>query len=219
MKLRSFFIVALLFMSAGIYTASATPIASIMGQTVTTSSRTQLGRLSRNNIPQTWTGQEPYPGVTGATTTYYYNTYTLSYLTLVPNNFVEISFTDTAGNGAVFISAYHDSYDPNNKQVNWLGDLGFNSIAYGTADSLTFQVGLQYQQNLVLVVNNTGTGTAAASGLNNPFDIYVNAYTGTSYDDTSVTGVVTPEPSTFIELGTGMLAMAGVARRRFRAAA
>ncbi len=219
MKLRSFLAAALLFAGLSAFTASAAPIALFSGQTVTTSSNTQLGRLSRNNQPQTWTGAEPYPGVVNPTTTYYYNTYTLDYRNLVPNNFVEISFTDTAGNGAVFISAYHDSYNPTNKQLNWLGDLGYNSIAYGTADSLTFQVGLQYLQNLVLVVNNTGTGTTASSGLNNPFDIYVNAYTDTMYDDATVTGMVSPEPSTFIELGTGLLAVAGVARRRLFARA
>lgn len=219
MKFRSVLASALLLVSAGVYTASATPIATFLGQTVTTASRTELGRLSRNNVPQTWTGQEPYSGVVNPATTYYYNSYTLNYVNFVPNNFVEISLTDTAGNGAVFISAYLNSFDPTNKQTNWLGDLGFNSIAYGTADSLTFQVHLQYQDNLVLVVNNTGTGTAASSGLNNPYDIAVNAYTDSGYNDTEVTGIVTPEPSTFIELGTGMLAMAGVARRRFRAAA
>ena len=221
---RSILAAALLLISAGTYTASATEIASFSGQTVTTSSRTQVGRLSRNNQPQTWTGAEPYPGeingVNSTTpTTYYYNTYTLNYTNFVPNNFVEISFTDTAGNGAVFISAYRNGYDATNKAVNWLGDLGYNSIAYGTADSLTFQVHLNYLENLVLVVNNTGTGTSALSGLNNPYDIFVNAYTDTEYNDTNVTGMVSPEPSTFIELGTGMLAMAGIVRRRFAKAA
>lgn len=218
MKFRLLIAAALLFVGAGIDTASATPIAAFTGQTITTSSRTELGRLSRNNVPQTWTRQEQYPGVVNPTTTYYYNTYVLNYANFVPNNYVEISFTDTAGNGAVFISAYANSFDPTNKQTNWLGDLGYNSIAYGTADSLTFQVNLNYQTNLVLVVNTTGTGTAASSGLNNPFDIYVNAYTDSMYDDTDVTGHITPEPSTFIELGTGLLAIAGVARRRLMAA-
>lgn len=218
MTFRSLITAALLFAGVGAYTASATDIAFIGGQTVTTSSSMELGRLSRNNQPQTWTGAEMYPGVVNPTTTYYYNTYTLNYTNFVPNNFVEISLTDTAGNGAVFISAYANSFNPTNRATNWLGDLGYNSIAYGTADSLTFQVHLQYQDNLVLVVNNTGAPTAAVTGLNNPFDILVTAWTDTSYDDTAVTGVVTPEPSTFIELGTGLLAMAGVVRRRLMAA-
>ena len=68
---------------------------------------------------------------------------------------------------------------------------------------------------MVFVVNSTGAGGV---GLNNPFDFFVSAYTDTMYDDTDVTGHITPEPSTFIELGTGLLAIAGVARRRLLAA-
>lgn len=216
MKLRSFLTAVLLFTGVCAYSASATPITAFIGQTITTTDQKQLGRPSRSSQPQTWTGAESYPGIlsTTAATTFYYKTYTLDYATIVPNNYIELSFTDTNVSGLLFISAYGDSYDPNNRSANWLGDLGFNSAAYG-GDSLTFQVGLQYEENLVLVVNTTGGG---ASGTNNPFDIYVSGYTDSMYDDTAVTGVITPEPSTLIELGTGMLAMAGVFRRRFRTA-
>lgn len=215
MKFRSFLAAALLFVSAGVYTASATPIAAFTGQTVTSSSRTQLGRLSRNGVPQTWTGQEPFSGVVNPAVTYYYNTYVLNYANFVPNNFVEISFTDTNGANGVFMSAYLNSYDPTNKSRNWLGDAGASEY-FSNSDAVTFQVHLNYQDNLVLVVNSTG---ANGVGLNNPYDFFVNAYTDSNYNDTDVTGVVTPEPSTFIELGTGLLAMAGVARRRLFAAA
>ena len=213
MTFRSLLSAAVLFVSAGVYTASATPIAAFTGQTITTSSKTELGRLSRNNVPQSWTVQERYPGVVNPATTYYYNTYTLNYANFVPNNFVEISFTDEAANGAVFISAYANSFDPTNKQLNWLGDAGASEY-FGNSDAVTFQISINYQTNVVFVVNNTG---ANGVGLNNPFDIIVNAYTDTGYDDAPI-GVVTPEPSTFIELGTGLLAMAGIARRRLFAA-
>lgn len=216
MKLRTLITPVLLFTGLCTYTASATPIAAFTGQTITASDKSQLGRLSRNNVPQTWIGQEPYPGIVNPTTTYYYKTYTLDYSTVVPNNLIEISFTDSSAGGLLFISAYRGSYNPANQGANWLGDLGFNTLAYGSADALTFQVGLNYQDNLVLVVNTTGGGT---SGTNNPFDIYVKGYTDTMYDDEPVSGVVTPEPSTFIELGTGMLAIAGVVRRRLVASA
>ena len=219
MKFRSLLAAALLFVSAGVVTASATPIAAFTGQTITSSSRTQVGRLSRNGVPQSWTHQEAYPteinGVGSTTpTTYYYTTYTINYANFVPNNYIEVSFTDTAGLNGVFISAYANSYDPTNKALNWLGDPGASEY-FSNSDAATFQFSINYQTNVVFVVNTTG---ANGTGLNNPFDFYVNAYTDTGYDDTDVTGVVTPEPSTFIELGTGLLAMAGVARRRLFAA-
>ncbi len=214
MKFRSLLAAALLFVSVGVFTASATPIAAFTGQTVTSSSRTELGRLSRNGVPQTWTAQEPYPGVVNPTTAYYYNTYTINYADLVPNNYIEVSFTDTNGANGVFLSAYANSFDPTNKALNWLGDAGASEY-FSNSDAVTFQFSINYQTNVVFVVNTTG---ANGVGLNNPFDFFVSSYTDTNYDDTAVTGVVTPEPSTFIELGTGLLAIAGVARRRVMAA-
>lgn len=216
MTFRSLITAALLTISAGAYTASATPIAAFTNQTITTSSQSQMGRLSRNNQPQTWTGAEPFPGIINTANKYYYNSYTISGSNFLPNTFFEISLTDNAGLGAIFISAYRNYYDPTNPGKTWAGDLGYNSVAYGTADSLTFQVQLHSYDNLVFVVTNTGTGTGLNSGLNNSYDFYVNGYTDTMYDDADVTGIApAPEPSTFVELGTGLLAMAGVARRRF----
>lgn len=215
MKLRSFIAATLFFASACALSASATPIAAFTNQTITTADQSQLGRPVRNNVPQTWTRQESYPGVNNTGVTFYYKTYLLDYATIVPNNFIEVSFTDINAGGLLFISAYRGTYDPTNRSANWLGDLGFNTLGYGPSDALTFQVGLNYQDNLTLVVNTTGGG---ALGTNNPFDIYVNGYTDTMYDDSPI-GVVTPEPSTFLELGTGLLAIAGVVRRRLSAAA
>ncbi len=218
MKFRSVLTAVLLLTGVCSYSASATPVASFTGETITSSNSTQLGRPSRNNQPQTWTGAEAYPGVAASSTatTFYYKTYTVANAAFTTNPYLEISFTDTNVSGLLFISAYFNSYNPGSRNTNWLGDLGFNSAAYG-GDSLTFQVLMPYASNLVLVVNTTG---GSMSGTGNPFDIYVNGYSDTSYDEAAPLATnVTPEPSTFIELGTGMLAAAGMVRRRMRIAA
>ena len=59
-------------------------------------------------------------------------------------------------------------------------------------------------QNLVLVLNDSST-----AALNDPINIEVDAYSDTNYSP-----VVTPEPSTFVTLGTGVGWAAGMVRRR-----
>ncbi|MGI4757249.1 MAG: PEP-CTERM sorting domain-containing protein [Janthinobacterium lividum] len=215
MKLRSLITTAVC--AAGLFTSSAfaVPI-DFFTSSVTTSNPTELGRPSRNGIPQTWTGQETYPGLlsTTTTTTYYYTTYTYAASLFAGAPYVDISVTDESNSALFFVSAYAGSYNPASRQTGWLGDEGgsgnyFNGLP---ADGRYFDVILPVGQNLVLMVTTTGGGT---SGTNQLYDIGVSAFGDTQLGDP----VVTPEPSTIIELGTGMLAMAGVVRRRYRAAA
>ncbi|WP_419804637.1 hypothetical protein [Terriglobus sp.] len=218
MKLRSLVLAGLL--TAGLYTqaASATPIA-FFSDSITTASNTELGRPSRNGQPQTWTHEEAFPGVlsTSTGTTYFYNTYTISNSLFNPNNYLDISFTDELASGLLFISAYSNSYNPNARDQNWLGDLGFASNSYGP-NSLFFDVVMPAGQDLVLVVNTTGGGTV---GTGRPFDVAINGYTDTEYHEADITPYVAPapEPSTFVELGTALVAVIGIGRRRFFAAA
>jgi hypothetical protein len=215
MKLRSVLSAALLLTGFCSVSAFADPLVTITG-TITTANATELGRPSRNGVPQQWNNVESYPGVNPSTTvlTYYYQTYTISNSLFNPNNYLDISFTDQLQNGLLFVSAYSGSYNPNARDQNWLGDLGYQSNAYGP-DALFFDVVATAGQDLVLVVTTTGGGT---SGTNNPYEIDISGFTNSSdYLTAPVTPYVapTPEPSTFVELGTAVVAFAGMARRRF----
>lgn len=198
--------------------ASATPIDYLPNASITTSNPTELGRPSRNGVPQTWTGQETYPGVlsTSTATTYYYTTYRYAASLFTGAPYVDISFTDDNNTSLTFISAYAGGYNPSSRNTGWLGDEGGSGDYFPgqPLDGRFFDVILPVGQDLVLMVTTTGGGT---SGTNQPYDIAVNAYADTMYTDAPT--AVTPEPSTLIELGTGMVAMLGVVRRRFRVAA
>ena len=217
MKLR-FLVPAVLFaLGAFASSAMATEISSFTGS-VSTSNPTQLGRPSRNGIPQTWAYTEAYPGVLASTvnTTYYYTTYTFTQAMLQQRDYVDISIFDETNSGLFFVSAYANSYNPSSRATNWLGDEGSSgNIVFftgTTGNARSFDVILPYNGTLVLVVNTTGGGTSGTGAL---YDIDINAYADNNFDETVA---YAPEPSTFIELGTGLLAMAGVARRRLMAA-
>jgi hypothetical protein len=109
--------------------------------TITPGDPTQLGRLSRNGIPQDWSGGEPFPGVLNTTLTYNYTTFTVPIVYL---NFVQISIDDPAV--TEFASAYTTSYLPNSAgapnfgfETHWLGDAGFSGNSFGV-DPAFFQV-------------------------------------------------------------------------------
>ena len=173
---------------------------------LTASSPTQLGRPSRNNVQQTWNGDEPFPGIINTTTRYAYQTYTFSASLFVGANWIEITAFDTLSSNADFVSAYASSYNPASPTTGWLGDAGYTGNYFGT-DARYFDVFVPFGQNLTLVVNDT-----AVAGLNDPIAIDVSAYGDNAYGD----AVPTPEPSTLITLGTGLAGIATIARRKFK---
>jgi len=197
MKLFGTLLVALVIATVGHNPASAVEIFETSGE-LTASDPTQLGRLSRNGVPQDWTGGESYPGVLNPTTSYHYQTFDIP-ITNAP--YVQISFDSISAN--TFVSAYLDSY----ALANWLGDAGRSGNFFGV-DPLFFQVIVPVGHDLILVVNQTSTGGA---GLGDPFSILVEGFVDTEYTD-PVTAAV-PEPSTWAMM---MLGFAGVGFMTYR---
>jgi hypothetical protein len=165
---------------------------------------TQLGRLSRNGLPQDWASDEAFPGIINATTTYHYTTFLIAPPSYYP--YLQITIDSLSAN--TFASAYLNLYDPTNLATNWLGDAGSSGNFFGT-DPIAFQVIVPAGDSLVVVVNNTAAGSV---GIGDPFDILVEGFTDTLFDDT------VPEPASIFlggsGLGVGLLTL--FLRRRIR---
>ena len=169
---------------------------------LTLASPTQTGRLSRNGIPQDWTGAEIYPGVLNTTTTYHYMTFSVN---VGLATFIQIDMDSTPAN--TFASAYLSAYLPDSAgtpnfgfDTDWLGDAGGSGNNFGT-DPLYFQVNVPAYSNLIVVVNNTAAGNV---GVGDPFHLTVEGFIDSSFTDPPSV----PEPSSVLLLGSGLLALA-----------
>jgi len=190
--------------------ASAATIAQF-DDTLNSSDPTQLGRLSRSGVPSDWSAVKAYPGVVNPGFSYYYTTYTFASSLFDGGEFVQLDYFDYSTTTPEFyLSAYANSYDPTNKALNFLGDAG-SSPDYFSSDAVSFQVLLSPGTNLVLVLNETiGSGLHA---LDKPFNIQVENFSDSSFDD-PIPVASTPEPSTWMLLGTGVTGLVGAMRRR-----
>ena len=182
--------------------ASATTITNFTWS-LSSSDPTQLGRLSRNAIPQDWTGGEPYPGVINPTTSYHYRTVTIPWYLFVYDSgdfakYVQIEVDSTAA--TTFASAYLNSYDSTNLALNWLGDPGTSGDSFPN-DTLFFQVLLGNPGDSLVIVMNEST---INGGLNLPMTVNVEAFTDTMYTDPA--GAPVPEPASMVLLGSGLVA-------------
>ena len=189
--------------------AQATVITSFTDFLLSTSP-TQTGRLSRNAVPQDWANDEVFPGVINTTINYHYQTYSLN----VGNTpFIQIEVDSLSTN--TFISAYDTAYAPTSLapnfglDTNWLGDAGTSGNYFGT-DPIFFQVVVPAFDNLIIVVNQTATGTAGL-GSANPFAITVEGFIDSEFTDPSPV----PEPTGIVLSAGGLLliSLAGSARR------
>ena len=196
-------VVAFLLLTASL--AGATPVFDFSGS-LTLTDPVQLGRLSRNGIPQDWSGTETFPGILNTTTTYHYHTYTVN---VDSTPFIQIDFDSLSAN--TFVSAYDTAYAPNSGPLpnlgfntNWLGDAGFSGNPF-PGDPLFFQVLVPMNHNLVVVVNNTG---ASNLGVGDPFHLTVEGFIDSEFTDPSV-----PEPATLVLTGGG-LGLVALRRRR-----
>lgn len=182
-------------------TARAAIILDVSGA-VSAADPIQLGRLSRNGLPQDWTGVEPYPGIVNPLVPYHYRAYSVN-VGITP--YVQISFDSLSAN--TFVSAYDTSYAPGvNFALNWLGDPGNSANAFGT-DPLFFQVVVPLNHNLLIIVNNTG---AADLGVGDPFRILAEGFIDTEFTDPPAR---VPEPATLLLGCVGAVAVG--LRRRF----
>jgi hypothetical protein len=189
--------------------ARATTILDVSGA-VALGDPTQLGRLSRNNIPQDWTGGEAFPGVINTGVTYHYQTFMVN---VGIASFVQIEVDSNSGN--IFFSAYDTAYLPNSAggpnfgfNTNWLGDAGFSGNPF-PGDPDFFQVVVPVGHNLLVVVNNTAAGNV---GVGDPFHLMVEGFVDTEFTDPPAI----PEPTTLLLGASGLAMLAGKSRLKRR---
>jgi PEP-CTERM motif len=202
---------AALFLTCGLAQATIIYSGPI---SITDADPTQLGRLSRNAIPQDWTDGEPFPGVINPTTSYHYTTLDLDLTALEASytdygGYIQIDFDSTPS--TTFLSAYLNSYSPPDLQTNWLGDAGTSGNFFGV-DPLFFQVIVSSPDHLLLVLNESTTN----GGLNLVGNVIVEAFTDTEFTDLNPRASV-PEPATWLLLVAGLTVFA-VRRRSGRRA-
>jgi PEP-CTERM motif-containing protein len=203
-----------LFLMCGL--AEATPLYE-NPLTITAAAPTQLGRLSRNGVPQGWSGGEAFPGTINPAVSYHYTTLDLDLGALEApyvsyGGFIQINFESTST--FTFLSAYLDAYSPANKATNWLGDAGFSGDAFGT-DTVFFQVVVPVSHHLVMVLNETTPN----AGLNfAPTDLLIEAFTDTEFTDLTPRAATVPEPGSLELLLCGMVLLAAHRFRRGAAA-
>jgi hypothetical protein len=162
----------------------------------------QFGRLSRNGLPQDWTGGELFPGILNPTTAYHYRTYVLS---VGLASFIQISVDSLQVN--TFVSAYDTAYLPNAASLpnlgldtNWLGDGGISGNFF-PGDPLFFQVRVPQNHNLVVVITNTAAGNV---GVGDPFRLLVEGFVDADFTDPPIV----PEPATVLLAGSGLVLVA-----------
>lgn len=172
---------AALILSLAVTAAQADTLATITDQLAVTDA-TQLGRLSRNGLPQDWAGTEDFPGVINTATVYHYRTYAVN-VGLTP--YIQVNVDSNSGN--TFVSAYLTSYAPNSAggpnfgfDTNWKGDGGTSGNYFGT-DPIFFDLVAPMSSTLIIVVAETQSGL----GLAQPYTIQVEGFTDRLYGLTS----------------------------------
>lgn len=161
--------------------------------TIGSATLTQNGRISRSGVPSDWSAPKAFPGIVNTGTVYSYTTYTIP---TSPFPYLQISFFDASGIGALFDSAYLNSYSPTTTgpnfglSNNYLGDAGSSANLFGTTP-VAFQVILANPavDRLIVVVNDTTVGL----GRSQSFNLLVEGFYDTQFNDTTPPPAV-PEP-------------------------
>jgi hypothetical protein len=198
--------------------ASVTARADVITTSVTSADRIQLGRLSRNGVPQDFAGDEPFSGVINPTTQYRYATFAVN---VGSTNFVSITCDTPDGNE--FCSAYQTSYRPDSDhtanlgfQTNWLGDAGGSNFTFDNAhpfeDGGFMDVVAALNSTIIIVVNTTAANFVGVGSL---FTLSVQGSSDADFDnlqDLAISRV--PEPSTVLLLLAPLGLLAVMRRRR-----
>jgi len=174
--------------------------------TLTANDPTQLGRLSRNGIPQDWSGGEVFPGYSNTTTAYYYHVLDLDLGTLESGysgfgRYLQIEFDSTAT--TTFLAAYLNVYTAPGQSTQWLGDAGSSGNFFGTDPQFFQVIAPTASDHLLLVLNGTGTG--ASNGLGLTGNVKVEAFTDTEYTDLTPNAVPEPGAWTLLMCAMGWL--------------
>jgi hypothetical protein len=187
--------------------AQAIPLLDVSGA-LTLADPIQLGRLSRNGLPQDWSHGESFPGVINPSTAYHYHAFLLN---VGETPFIQINVDSVSLN--TFFSAYDTSYVPNSAggpnfgfDINWLGDAGFSGNPF-PGDPLFFQVLVPMHHDLLVIVNNTLAGNV---GVGDPFHLLVEGFVDSAFTEPI------PEPATawLACSGLALVALRRLRRRR-----
>lgn len=197
MKKAFLFVTILLGVLLLVSVAQANDLLSVSGAVALTDP-TQQGRISRNGVFSDWSAPKPFPGVINTTTTYHYTEYSVN-VGVTP--YIQVTFDSVSPN--TFVAAFLGSYDSTNIGSTYLGDPGRSGNLFGV-DPLSFQVFVPVTETLVVVINNTAAGNV---GVGDPYNLIVQGYLDTQFTST-------PEPSSLVLLGSGVLGVAGLIRRK-----
>jgi hypothetical protein len=178
--------------------AHASVLATFDNESLSASDPTQLGRLTRDSIISDWSGQKLFPGVFNPTTSYHYRTYTVP---VMYSPYVQITVDDPGA--YIFASAYLDTYDPNDKALNYLGDQGFSGNYFGVNPAF-FQVVVPQNHSVVVLINDPA---AANGGLGQPYSLVIEGFADANFNEA-------PEPGTMLLTAAGLFGAALALRRR-----
>jgi hypothetical protein len=175
---------------------------------LSTSDNVQLGRLSRNGVPQDFASDEAYPGEVNPTVSYAYKTLPVAFAANASQDvYYDITFDDADTD--LFASAYLNSYDPANKALNWIGDAGTSGNYFGV-DALFYDVVVPKGNSLLLVFNGTIPGLAPTSTAN----YFVQAFSDSEYNENFATASAVPETTTWVMMLAGFGLIGFAVRRR-----
>jgi hypothetical protein len=217
MKLRKLSLAAASLFAA--LTLSTNVWADTLSQFDTSLSATdphQQGRISRDGVPSDWSVAKVFPGVINTSVSYAYKTFDFAASDFTGGQFVQISFFDYEDGADLFLSAYSGSYSAPPSALHYLGDGGISPNDFGT-NAVSFQVIVPTGQDLVLVFNETLGGANSSLAYGQLANILVERFADTDFDDPAPAPTV-PEPSTLALMGSGLVGLAGVVRRKLKSA-